>query len=76
MTTAEVNTLESETPKHTPMPKASHKEVLTEVESHKNLLQKETIIHEDFKQPTIVHEEERAALILFLTGGFTLWFMR
>ena len=26
------------------------------------------------KKPNITHEEERIALILFLTGGFTLWF--
>ena len=27
------------------------------------------------EKPIITHEEERAALILFLTGGFTKWFM-
>ena len=32
--------------------------------------QKLTTIHE----PIINHEEERTALILFLTGGFTIWF--
>ena len=25
--------------------------------------------------PTISHEEEKIALILFLTGGFTIWFL-
>ena len=63
-----VNALESETLKHTPMTNDVHNEVLTEVKSHKNLLQ--TIIHKD--QPTITHEEERAALILFLTGGHSM----
>ena len=47
---SKVNTLESEFPKHTPVPKAAHKEVLTKVESHKNLLQKETITLKDNQQ--------------------------
>ena len=35
-----------------------------------------TTIHKVVTQkPIITHEEERAALILFLTGGFTIWFM-
>ena len=51
-----------------PMPKADHKEVLT---SH----QKQAITHKDLGQSTIPHEEERAALILFITGGLTRWFM-
>ena len=35
-----------------------------------------TKIHKVVTQkPIITHEEERAALILFLTGGFTIWFM-
>ena len=39
-------------------------------------LQKPTTIHKVVTQkPVITHEEERAALILFLTGGFTIWFM-
>ena len=39
-------------------------------------LQKPTTIHKVVTQkPIITHEEERAALILFLTGGFTIWFM-
>ena len=38
--------------------------------------QKPTTIHKVVTQkPIITHEEERAALILFLTGGFTIWFM-
>ena len=57
----------------------------------KKELQKTTIIHKVVMQewsapqlsrgaqpaekPIITHEEERAALILFLTGGFTIWFM-
>ena len=27
------------------------------------------------QKPTITHKEEKIALILFLTGGFTIWFM-
>ena len=38
--------------------------------------QKPTTIHKVVTQkPIITHEEERAALILFLTGGFTIWVM-
>ena len=43
--------------------------------------QKPTIIHKApqppsrAKKPIITHEEERAALILFLTCGFTILFM-
>ena len=37
---------------------------------------KMTTIHKVVTQkPIITHEEERAALILFLIGGFTTWFM-
>ena len=36
--------------------------------SHKNLLQKQAITH---KQSTITHEDEKAALILIITGGLT-----
>ena len=60
-----VNSLESENP---PVPTAAHKEVLT---SH----QKQTITHKDLGQSTIMHEEEKAALILFITGGLTIRFM-
>ena len=38
--------------------------------------QKLTIVHKVVRQkPIITHEEERPALILFLTGGFTIWYM-
>ena len=38
--------------------------------------QKMTTIHKVVTQkPIITHEEERAALILFLTGGLPIWFM-
>ena len=43
--------------------------------------QKPTTIHKvimnapQAEKPIITHEEERAALILFLTGGFTILFM-
>ena len=39
---------------------------------------KTTTIHKDSNfvmQKPVAHEEERAALILFLTGGFTILFM-
>ena len=46
-----------------------------EEETTKEDLQKPTTIHKAVAQKqTITHEEERAALILFLTGGFTMWF--
>ena len=54
-----VNSLES------PVPKADH------LMSH----QKQAITHKDLGQSTIQHEEEKAALILFITGGLTTWFM-
>ena len=38
------------------------------IESHSNTAQGLT-------QAPIIHEEEKIALILFLTGGFTIWFM-
>ena len=40
--------------------------------SHTAIAQ-QTRVHELSQKPT--HEEERAALILFLTGGFTFCFM-
>ena len=54
-----VNSLDS------PMPKAAH------LTSHKNFLQKQAITHKDLGQSTITHEEEKAALILVITGGLT-----
>ena len=47
------------------------KAALKKVKSHKNSLQDITHI----EQSTITHEEEKAALILALTGGLTTWFM-
>ena len=38
-------------------------------ESHSNTAQGLT------HAPTISHEDEKTALILFLTGGFTVWFL-
>ena len=38
-------------------------------------LQKLTIHKVVTQKPIITHEEERAALIIFLTGGFTIWFI-
>ena len=40
----------------------------TTIESHSNTTQGLT------HAPTISHEDEKTALILFLTGGFTVWF--
>ena len=45
----------------------------SKVESHKHLLQKQTITHKDLKQPTITQEEEKIALILLLTSGFMIY---
>ena len=39
------------------------------VESHSNTALELT------HAPTISHEDEKTALILFITGGFTVWFM-
>ena len=39
------------------------------IESHSNTAQGLT------HAPTISHEDEKTALILFLTGGFTVWFL-
>ena len=44
------------------------------VTSHKVVAQP-ILIHELAKKPTITYEDERAAFILFLTGGFAMWFM-
>ena len=41
----------------------------TTIESHSNTAQ--GLAH----APTISHEDEKIALILFLTGGFTVWFL-
>ena len=41
----------------------------TTIESHSNTAQRLT------HAPTISHEDEKIALILFLTGGFTVWFL-
>ena len=41
----------------------------TTIESHSNTAQGLT------HAPTISHEDEKIALILFLTGGFTVWFL-
>ena len=39
------------------------------IESHSNTAQGLT------HAPTISHEDEKTALILFITGGFTVWFL-
>ena len=39
------------------------------IESHSNTTQGLT------HTPTISHEDEKAVLILFITGGFTVWFL-
>ena len=39
------------------------------IESHSNTTQGLT------HAPTISHEDEKAAFILFITGGFTVWFL-
>ena len=36
---------------------------------------KKDSIHKQITKTPIIHEEEKIALILFLTGGFTIWFM-
>ena len=36
---------------------------------------KKDSIHKEIMKTPIIHEEEKIALILFLTGGFTIWFM-
>ena len=41
----------------------------TTIKSHSNATQGLT------HAPTISHEDEKTALILFLTGGFTVWFL-
>ena len=41
----------------------------TTIESHSNTTQGLT------QAPTISHENEKIALILFLNGGFTVWFL-
>ena len=41
----------------------------TTIESHSNTTQGLTCA------PTISHEDEKTALILFITGGFTVWFL-
>ena len=52
---------------------------LAKSEEETTTIQKTTTIHKvvtkasQAEKPIITHEEERAALILFITGGFTLW---
>ena len=41
----------------------------TTIESHSNTAQGLT------HTPTISHKDEKTALIIFLTGGFTVWFL-
>ena len=41
----------------------------TTIERHSNTAQELT------HAPTISHEDEKTALILFLIGGFTVWFL-
>ena len=41
----------------------------TTIKSHSNTVQGLT------QTPTISNEDEKTALILFLTGGFTVWFL-
>ena len=50
---------------------------VTKIKSHKGskVLAQPTHAHELAQKPTITHEEEKIALILFLTGGFAMWFM-
>ena len=48
----------------------SHKVV--KIKSHKDSAQP-THVHELSQKPTITHEEEKIALILSLTGIFTIW---
>ena len=42
--------------------------------SHKVVAQP-THAHELSQKPTITHEDEKIALVLFLDGDFTIWFM-
>ena len=61
----EVNALEPVTS----TPKISHKSVTV---THKN----SNVVFKNLAQkPTITHEDEKIALILFLTGDLTIWFM-
>ena len=58
-------------------PKISHQSTITQAQkpniSHVlTQVQNPTHTYEFAKKPT--HEDEKIALILFLTGGFTLWF--
>ena len=52
---------------------------LAKSEEETTTKQKMTTIHivvmkaSQVEKPIITHEEERAALILFITGGFTIW---
>ena len=66
--------------------KISHKDSkTTKIKSHKDskVVTQTAAIHKDsnvvFKnlaqKPTITHEEEKIALILSLTGTFTIWYM-
>ena len=61
----EVNSLETPAIKNH---KTNSLETLT-IESHSNTAQGLT------HAPTISHEDEKTALILFITGGFTVWFL-
>ena len=48
------------------------------IKSHKdsNIVKQTAVTHKDLeRKPTITHEEEKIALILTLTGIFTIWYL-
>ena len=73
----EVNSLEAPSAPQVETPAISHKDsnlVKQTAVTHRD--SETAVTHKDLeRKPTITHEEEKIALILTLTGIFTIWYL-